>query len=187
MRITITNFSGVVPKQSPLLLENNQAQVANNSRLWTGTLEPFMSPSTTKTGLSGTRTSIYRFGQDTPGDTNYWFSWDAHVHVVKGPIAGDTTERTYFSGDGYPRVTNNEMALSSQPYPGASYKLGVPAPSSAPSATVNGPANVKTVAVSKYSDGKVTTTTTNPDGSVSTVTTGSTGITQTTTTGETIV
>lgn len=182
MRITITNFSGVVPKQSPLLLENNQAQVANNSRLWTGTLEPFMAPSTTKTGLAGTRTTIYRFGQDTPGDTDYWFSWDDHVYVVKGPIAGDTTERTYFSGDDYPRVTNNELALSSQPYPGASYKLGVPAPSSAPSGTVNGPANIKTVSVTRSSDGTVKTTTTNPDGTVTTVTTSATG-TATTTTG----
>jgi hypothetical protein len=185
VRITIINFSGLVPKQSPLLLADNQAQVALNTRLWTGALEPFSSPSTTKTGLSGTRTSIYRFGQDTPGDANYWLTWDNHVHVVKGPIAGDTTERTYFTGDGYPRVTNNELALSSQPYPGASYKLGVPAPTGAPSATVDGPANIKTIDVTRYSDGKVKTTTTNPDGSVSTVTTGSTGITQTTTTGET--
>lgn len=183
MRYSIANFSGVVPKQSPELLADNQAQVASNARLWTGTLEPFVAPSTIKTGISGTRTSLYRFGQDTAGDTNYWFTWDAHVHVAKGPIAGDVTERTYFTGDGYPRVTNNELALSSQPYPGASYKLGVPNPSAAPSATVNGPANIKTVSVTRSSDGTIKTVTTNPDGSVNTTTT-SAGITSTTTTGE---
>lgn len=183
MRISIANFSGLFPKQSPLLLADNQAQVATNSRLWTGALEPFMSPSTTKSGVGGTKTSIYRFGQETPGDTNYWFAWDDHVHVVKGPIAGDVTERTYYSGDGYPRVTNNELALSSQPYPGASYKLGVPAPSAAPSATVEGPANIKTVSVTRSSDGTVKTVTTNPDGSITSTTTNSGGTTTTTTTG----
>lgn len=183
MRISIANFSGLVPKQSPQLLADNQAQVANNTRLWTGTLEPFASPSTTKTDVGGTKTSIYRFGQETPGDTNYWFAWDAHVHVVKGPIAGDVTERTYYSGEGYPRVTNNELALSSQPYPGASYKLGVPAPLSAPAATVEGYANVKEMTVTRLSDGTIETVTKNPDGSVTKVVSGTQGNATTTTTG----
>lgn len=185
MRLSIANFSGVVPKQSPQLLADNQAQVANNTRLWTGTLEPFVAPSTIKTGISGTRTSLYRFGQDTPGDAEYWFTWDAHVHVVKGPIAGDVTERTYYSGDGYPRVTNNEMALSSQPYPGASYKLGVPAPTAAPAATVEGFANVKQVTVTRLSDGTVETVTKNSDGSVTRVVSTAQGNATTTTTGGT--
>lgn len=165
------------------MLQPNQAQIASNTRLWTGALEALPAKSTTKTGVSAQAKSIYRFGQDTPGDADYWLVWNEHVHVVKGPIAGDVTERTYFSGDGYPKVTNNELALSSSPYPGAAYKLGVPAPTNAPSATVDGPANVKTVSVTSYSDGSVSTVTTNPDGSVSTVTTNASGVSSTTTTG----
>jgi hypothetical protein len=164
------------------MLQQNQAQIASNTRLWTGALEALPAKATTKTGVSAQAQSIYRFGQDTPGDASYWFTWNTHVHVAKGPIAGDVTERTYYSGDGYPKVTNNELALSGQPYPGAAYKLGVPAPSATPSATVDGPANVKTIATTAYSDGSVKTMTTNPDGSVSTVTTTSVGNSTTTTT-----
>jgi hypothetical protein len=141
VRITLSNFSGVAPKVSPFILEPNQAQVANNTRLWSGVLEPLPSSSSVKTGLNVLTESIYRFGQDTPGDTNYWFSWAKPVHVVKGPIAGDTTERTYFTGDSYPRVTDNSVALSSSPYPGASYRLGIPAPALAPYVVVNGAAS----------------------------------------------
>ena len=115
------------------MLQPNQAQVASNTRLWTGALEALPATLARKTGLALDIETIYRFGQDTPGDTDYWFTWNKHVHVVKGPIAGDTTERTYFAGDGYPKVTNNEVALASAPYPAASYRLGVPAPAVAPS------------------------------------------------------
>ena len=136
MLISLANFAGVAPKLAPFMLQPNQAQVAANTRLWTGALESLPAPLARKTGLAANIETIYRFGQDTPGDTNYWFAWDKHVHVVKGPIAGDTTERTYFAGDGYPKVTNNEVALASAPYPAAAYRLGVPAPALAPSVTV---------------------------------------------------
>lgn len=137
MLITLANFAGVAPKLAPYMLQPNQAQVASNTRLWTGALEALPAKSTIKTGVGGTIKSIYRFGQDTPGDSNYWFTWADDVHVVKGPIAGDTTERTYFTGNGYPKVTNNALALSSQPYPSAAYRLGVPAPTHSPLLAVN--------------------------------------------------
>lgn len=183
MLISLANFAGVAPKLAPYMLQPNQAQVASNTRLWTGALEALPAKTTTKTGVDAQTQSIYRFGQDTPGDTEFWFTWDTPVHVVKGPIAGDVTERTYYSGDAYPRVTNNELALSAQPYPGAAYKLGVPSPTEAPAATIDGPANVKTVSVTAYSDGGIKTIVTNPDGSVSTVTSKADGTSSTTTTG----
>lgn len=120
------------------MLQPNQAQVSSNTRLWTGALEALPAKATTKTGVSALTQTIYRFGQDTPGDTNYWFTWNNKVHAIKGPIAGDTTERTYFSGDGYPKVTDNSIALASAPYPSAAYRLGVPAPGIAPFTVVNG-------------------------------------------------
>lgn len=119
------------------MLQPNQAQVASNTRLWTGALEPLPAKATTKTGVNTQTETIYRFGQDTPGDSNYWFTWNTPVQVVKGPIAGDTTERTYYTGDGYPKVTDNSVALASTPYPAAAYRLGVPAPTVAPFTVVN--------------------------------------------------
>lgn len=35
----------------------------------------------------------------------YWMSWAADVDVARGPIAGDTLERTYYTGDGVPKMT----------------------------------------------------------------------------------
>jgi hypothetical protein len=136
--ISLANFAGVAPKLAPFMLQPNQAQVSSNTRLWTGALEALPAKATTKTGVSALTQTIYRFGQDTPGDTNYWFTWNNKVHAIKGPIAGDTTERTYFSGDGYPKVTDNSIALASAPYPSAAYRLGVPAPGIAPFTVVNG-------------------------------------------------
>lgn len=138
MLISLANFAGVAPKLAPFMLQPNQAQVASNTRLWTGALEPLPAKATTKTGVNTQTETIYRFGQDTPGDSNYWFTWNSPVHVVKGPIAGDTTERTYFTGDGYPKVTNNSVALASTPYPSAAYRLGVPSPTIEPFTAVNG-------------------------------------------------
>lgn len=68
------------------MLQPNQAQVASNTRLWTGALEPLPAKSTVKTGLNVLTQSIYRFGQDTPGDANYWFAWNNHVHVIKARL-----------------------------------------------------------------------------------------------------
>lgn len=138
MLITLANFAGVAPKLAPFMLQPNQAQVASNTRLWTGALEALPATSTTKTGINTQTKTIYRFGQDTPGDSNYWFTWNNNVHAVKGPIAGDVTERTYYTGDGYPKVTDNSIAISSAPYPSAAYRLGVPAPGIAPMVVVNG-------------------------------------------------
>jgi hypothetical protein len=51
------------------------------------------------------------------------------VDVVKAPIDGDTSERTYFTGDGYPKKTDNTlMASGGTAYPMNAYKLGVPVP-----------------------------------------------------------
>jgi Domain of unknown function (DUF4214) len=136
--ISLANFAGVAPKLAPYMLQPNQSQVAMNTRLWTGALEALPQPTAVKNNVGNAIKTIYRFGQSTPGDTNYWFTWQNDVYVVKGPIAGDTTERTYYTGDGYPKVTNNALALAGSHYPANAYKLGVPAPTTAPLATADG-------------------------------------------------
>lgn len=60
----------------------------------------------------------------------FWFHWTTLVHAVKGPVAGDTTERTYYTGDGVPKVTDSSLATAGggTAYPNNSYTLGIPAP-----------------------------------------------------------
>jgi hypothetical protein len=130
--ISLTKFSGVAPRVSPNKLTPEMAQTALNVRLLAGTLSAWKLPTTVLTGLTeASKSTIYRYGQDLVSDSQYWFEWPVDVDVVKGAIANDQTERTYFT---HPtlgaRITNNSLALTggSGSFPRNSYPLGVPSP-----------------------------------------------------------
>lgn len=138
--IKITAFNGITPRVDPRLLEGNMAQSSVNAKLQNGTIKPYKAPGQIA-ALSkvGTIKSIYRFGENVVGDANYWFHWTTDVNVVKGPISDDEYERTYFTGDGAPKMTTNAIALTGGTnYPMNSYTLGLPAPANAPTVTVSG-------------------------------------------------
>lgn len=67
----------------------------------------------------------------------FWFHWLDDVDVARSPIAGDTSSRVYYTGDGAPKMTYAPIATAGggQSYPNNSYLLGVPAPASALSVT----------------------------------------------------
>jgi hypothetical protein len=138
--ISLTKFSGVAPRVSPNKLPPDMAQTANNVRLLAGTLDAWTAPLTVVSGFTAAPVStIYRYGQDLTSDTQYWFHWTVDVDIVKGAIANDQTERTYFTHPTLgPRMTYNTLALTggSGDYPWGSHPLGVPAPTAAPLATV---------------------------------------------------
>lgn len=136
----LTGFGGKVPRISSTLLKESQAQVAENCNLSSGQLQSWRKSlhraDLEKTGAIQT---IYKFGSDA---NPYWLHWNEDVDVVRGPIAGDLKERTYFTGLDVPRVTNSDLvaAGAGKSYPNQSYKLGVPAPSNAPTLTKLGTA-----------------------------------------------
>jgi len=79
------------------------------------------------------RKTIYRMGRDVPSDSLYWLNWSDVVSVIRGFDGSDTTERTYYSGNGTAKWTDNVIGLSGgPPYPQAERELSVPAPSAAP-------------------------------------------------------
>jgi hypothetical protein len=131
--ISVNQFSGVSPMTPPRYLDNNTAQTALNCPVWMGSLQPIRGISAITPSpitKSGDITSIYRFDQAETDEKKNWFHWTTDVDVVQGFIAGDVTERTYYTGDGNPKVTNNALALSGggTDYPIASYDIGVPKP-----------------------------------------------------------
>lgn len=138
----LKQFSGEVPRCSATLLGATQAQKAHNCNLDSGALRAWKDNQFVVTpSKSGTKLTIYRFGQDVTDETKYWFHWTTDVDCVRGPIAGDVTERTYFTGDGVPKVTNNDIALAGgTSYPMAAYTLGLPAPATPPSVSASGTA-----------------------------------------------
>ena len=148
--ITVNKFSGVSPMTPPRYLGNEAAQTALNCPVWMGSLQPIRGAESKASSFtkSGDMKSIYRFDQSQTNELNYWFHWTTDVDVVQGFIAGDTTERTYYTGDGNPKVTNATMALTGggSAYPIASYDIGVPKPTGTFTTAKTGTPNANTTA-----------------------------------------
>lgn len=133
MLLRFTGFGGANKALHPLLLPDGIGVESLNQRPGRGDLRPWNAPSNVATAVSSAQT-IYRMGRSAPSDTSYWLSWAADVDVARGFIATDTAERTFWTGDGAPKWTDNTIGLGAPPYPDASgvRLLGVPAPSVAP-------------------------------------------------------
>lgn len=138
-RIRINSFAGMVPRITNRHLDDNQAQSAVNCRLTSGALSPWRDKKQVATLAKTVRVnSLYLFGNGTANER--WLHWNEDVDVVRGKIAGDTTERTYFTGTDAPRVTNASMVDvgGNDQYPEDSYILGIPPSSVAPTAALTG-------------------------------------------------
>jgi hypothetical protein len=139
--VDVRAFLGISPMINKELLPAEGATLAENTRLEGGDMEPWRTMVTTKTLTSvADIKTIYRYGMDSDVDTDFWFQFTTDVNIVKGPIAGDTEERTYWTGDGYPKKTRSNIATTGLPYPSNSFALGIPAPAAAPSVSISGTA-----------------------------------------------
>jgi hypothetical protein len=135
--IRLDRFSGVIKKVAPQLIPDNSAQHAANCKFQSGDLEPWKAPLTIATPAKvGTKRAIHLFNGAT------WFHWLTEVDVVRLPIA-NTTERTCFTGDGWPKQTDATIATAGggTSYPNNSYLLGIPAPTVTPGVAVQGTAS----------------------------------------------
>lgn len=147
MKITLSGFRGENRALPPINLPETVGVSSTNQNPVRGDLRPWKAPLAVATVPAG-RNTIYRMGRDVASDTNYWLSWPTAVHAVRGSIADDTTERTYYTGDGFPKWTDNTMALASAPYPTAWRQLGIPAPATAPLLSASG--GVSTLTETRY-------------------------------------
>jgi len=136
-RLFLTAFDGMYPVVNSRLLKQSAAQIARNTKITGGTLAPLGLPTTVVAKRSsGTPVTIYRFGQSEASDTQFWFEFTSDTDVVRGPVAGDTTERTFYSSaTTEPRMTYASLVPGAGVYPNASYRLGVPPPTAAPTLT----------------------------------------------------
>jgi hypothetical protein len=131
--IPIKSFGGIAPKVPPRYLQDTMAQTALNAVVFNGSLQPLSNVGAAVATLTkvGTPVTIYRFGQDSISDSNYWFHWTSDVDVCRSQVAGDTSEWTFFTGDGPPKATYAQIALSGSNYPSVSRPLGLAAPTQA--------------------------------------------------------
>lgn len=133
--IRFAGFSGEIRSIEPKLLPDTACTVSRNHKPGRGDMRPWKTPLTVASVPAG-RQTIYRMGRDVASSSDYWLSWTGVVNAVRGFSATDTSEKTYYTGDGAPKFTDNVMALASAPYPTSSRPLGLPAPTAAP--TVSG-------------------------------------------------
>ncbi len=143
----------MIPRTHPKLLGLNQAQTAENCDLSRGNIRPVLDMAyEADTGglkvvdsdgdqvvdsgaddvITDQTNTIYKLGDN-------WLGWENPVSVVKSFMA-DTDNRIYFTGDGLPKQTNETLATSGDQitWPTVSYRLGIPAPSSALSYAIAG-------------------------------------------------
>jgi len=141
--VSIKSFGGIAPRIPPRYLKDGGAQIALNCPAFTGSLQPLPDVGPTLLTLEkvGVPKTIYRFGQDLQSDTDYWFHWTTDVDVVRSQIAGDTSEWTFYTGDGTPKATYAALALTGSDYPAASRPLGIVAPANAVFAQTQGTAD----------------------------------------------
>lgn len=123
-------------------LPEGHCTVSRNQNPGRGDLRPWRNPlEVMRVPGAPQRQTIYRMGRDTASDALYWLSWPAVVHAVRGFDVEDPSERTYYTGDGAPKVTDNLALTAGNPAlnPVTHRPLGVPAPAQAPTVTL-GPA-----------------------------------------------
>lgn len=136
MLLRFVPFTGANLALHPLLLPSGVGVESNNQRIGRGDLRPLKSAAAVAAVLANA-TTIYRMGRTVPNDAAYWLAWTTDVDVARGFVAEDTSERTFWSGDGVPKWTDNATGLGAPPYPDSSGVriLGVPKPNAAPTLT----------------------------------------------------
>lgn len=140
----IAGFSGLVPRLARQLLATNQAQVATNCILTSGDLRPRNGPLRVFIPvIEGEIRSMFRMEKD---GNEKWLAWDKDVDVARSPVADNTRQPFYYTGDGEPRVSDFDTATAGAgPYPSGCYVLGVSPPVTKPTVVPTGGASSNTV------------------------------------------
>jgi hypothetical protein len=148
----VDKFGGVIPRVDSRLLPPNGAQLAQNVKLFSGRLQSWQKTTAVNAPTrTGTLKSMYRMYSTA---TDFWLTSTSDVDYVRGPIAGDTAFKIYFSGEqgtgsGYsagPRKTNLALASTGgTDYPHDWLEIGVPAPGSAPAVVSTGGTSTTTI------------------------------------------
>lgn len=118
-------FSGIFPRLSDSLLPDTAASIAQNCDFAYGELR------NTKAGLEiGLMTNSPQAIYTDDGLTAY--TWPTDANAVRSPIASDPHARMYYTAGSGLRTASRLLTKVSGGEPGASFRVGVPKPSKAP-------------------------------------------------------
>lgn len=153
--IKLKTFGGLAPRTSPRLLRDELATVATDVNLESGRLVPVTDNSDTLTLSSTTEQSIFKY-TDSP---ERWLQFDEDVNVVRGPVPADNNDTIYWSGQSFPRMGRNTDVIGGSVYPNAFYRLGIPAPTTAPTVAVGGGSSLNVTITTTNESATLTLTT----------------------------
>jgi hypothetical protein len=149
MGLRVSGFAGIVPRLSPTLLQESQAQTADNARLFSGEIRTWDGNQYVRglTHPDGLVKSFANIVTPTTGVDSGWvgFPW-AGVSVATSVFqSGSGTGMFFF--DAYSQAEGDYVApqISSLSVFPTSYALGVPAPTTAPSVAVTGTAGADVI------------------------------------------
>ena len=89
-QLKIMGFDGVVPRTSATMLQDNQAQVAEDVKLYSKELRYWRGPAVDSYVPPANTVTLYKYYYNS-ADNYKWLTWGTDVNVVRGPIA-DTTD-----------------------------------------------------------------------------------------------
>lgn len=97
MNIALNNFKGITPRIAPHLLGSNVAQVAIDTKMWSGELRPLNQDLLIKS-LSSTSlpTELYLYKRQCGAEQ--WLTFYKDVDFVESPIADNVNRRVFVSG-----------------------------------------------------------------------------------------
>lgn len=123
--LKLNTFSGIVPKVPAALLAETNATVSQNCDFGYGELRN-TNDGLALSPLANAAQSIYT------EDGLLFFSWPSDVDAARSPIAADTYNRLYYSNGSDFRVASRDLMTNTGGPPAASYRVGVPRPTVAP-------------------------------------------------------
>ena len=160
----LIQFGGIAPQVSPRLLEDTLAQTASNVNLESQRLTPItddtvVNPKADVTTLSNSnRQSIYKYT-----DTQ-WLQFDEDVDVVPGPVAGDTNNTVYWTGQSFPRMGRSTNVIGGTVYPNAFFRLGIESPPNTPAVAIKTPVAINATLTTVTGSPSITVTTSSNHG-----------------------
>ncbi|WBA13842.1 hypothetical protein [Salinivibrio proteolyticus] len=122
MLIDIFMMRGEVPRLKDYLLPNEAATLARDCEFERGVIMP-INENLHARSLPFPAKTLHRYD-------DAWLLWpDSVVSAIDSPLGQDQWQRVYFTGDGKPKVTAQDIAIDGSGFgPAAAYDLGVPRP-----------------------------------------------------------
>lgn len=148
--IAISSFGGEVPAVDERLLADPSAADSVNAWLFSGRIEPIRSLQPLHTLVNPEARSWFRLPM-TSADIDhmvdsYWLEFEnENVRVVRSPVVGQNDDGRYYWADGvFPKMMTGDMIVAAA----SPYKLGIPAPATAPAVVVSGGVSITSKTVS---------------------------------------